>query len=116
MSDGNVVTTTADLSGWIRRLLRGEAGVIATQVAQMCECVATGNSPVSYGLGLECHPAAFGHGHSGGNPGYLTVARHDRDANVTVVLFTTLAEYDNFPAATDWHYETVTKLRAAAGD
>jgi D-alanyl-D-alanine carboxypeptidase len=115
MGEGNVVTTPADLSRWMRRLLRGEAGVDAKQVARMRECVATGNAMVAYGLGLECHPAAFGQGHNGGNPGYLTVARHDVDTDVTVVLFTTLADYDNFPAVTDWLYDTVTKLRVAAG-
>ena len=95
IGEGNVVTTTANLSRWIRRLLRGEAGIDAKQVARMRECVATGDSFVAYGLGLECHPAAFGQGHNGGNPGYLTVARHDVDADVTVVLFTTLADYDD---------------------
>jgi hypothetical protein len=107
--------TAANLSRWIRRLLRGEAGIDAQQVARLRECVATGNSFVSCGLGLECHPAAFGQGHNGGNPGYLTVARHDVDACVTVMLCTTLADYDNFVAVTDWLYDTVTKLRAAAG-
>jgi D-alanyl-D-alanine carboxypeptidase len=113
--DGNVVTTPANLSRWTRRLLRGEAGVDVKQVTRMRVCVPTGDSFVSYGLGLECNPAAFGQGHNGGNPGYLTVARHDVDNDVTVILFTTLADYDNFPAVTVWLYDTVTKVRAAAG-
>ena len=113
--DGNIVTTPADLSRWTRRLLRGEAGVDARQVARMRECVPTGNFFVAYGLGLECHPAAFGWGHNGGNPGYLTVARHEIDTDVTVLLFTTLADYDDFPGVTAWLYDTVTKVRAAAG-
>ena len=113
--DGNIVTTPADLSRWTRRLLRGEAGVDARQVARMRECVPTGNFFVAYGLGLECHPAAFGWGHNGGNPGYLTVARHDVDADVTVVLFSTLADYDHAAATTEWLYDTVAKVRAAAG-
>ncbi len=111
--DGNIVTTPANLSRWTRRLLRGEAGVDAKQVARMRECVPTGDHFVAYGLGLECNPAAFGWGHNGGNPGYLTVARHDVDANVTVLLFTTFADYDNTPAVTAWLYDTVTKVRAA---
>jgi D-alanyl-D-alanine carboxypeptidase len=113
--DGNVVTTPADLSRWTRRLLRGEAGVDAKQVTRMRECVPTGDHFVAYGLGLECHPSAFGWGHNGGNPGYLTVARHDIDNDVTVMLFSTFADYDNIPAATDWLYDTVAKVRAAAG-
>jgi D-alanyl-D-alanine carboxypeptidase len=116
MGDGNVVTTTANLSRWIRRLLRGEAGVDSKQVARMRECMPTGSSFVrSYGLGLECYPAAFGQGHNGGNPGYLTVARHDVDANVTVVLFSTLGDYDDAADAVEWLYDTVAKVRAAAG-
>lgn len=113
--DGNVVTTPADLSRWTRRLLRGEAGVDAGQVTRMRDCVPTGNFFVAYGLGLECHPAAFGWGHNGGNPGYLTVARHEIDTDVTVMLFTTLADYDDTPGVTAWLYDTVTKVRAAAG-
>ncbi len=99
----------------LSRVLRGEAGVDARQVARMRECVPTGNFFVAYGLGLECHPAAFGWGHNGGNPGYLTVARHEIDTDVTVLLFTTLADYDDFPGVTAWLYDTVTKVRAAAG-
>jgi D-alanyl-D-alanine carboxypeptidase len=113
--DGNIVTTPADLSRWTRRLLRGEAGVDTKQVTRMRECVATGDHFVAYGLGLECHPRQFGWGHNGGNPGYLTVARHDIDNDVTVMLFTTFADYDDFPVATAWLYDTVTKVRAAAG-
>lgn len=116
MGDGNVVTTTADLSRWFRRLLRGEAGVDPRQVARMRECMPTGSEFVrSYGLGLECYPAALGQGHNGGNPGYLTVARHDVGADVTVVLFSTLADYDDAAATTEWLYDTVAKVRAAAG-
>lgn len=113
--DGNVVTTPADLSRWTRRLLRGEAGVESKQVTRMRECVPTGNFFVAYGLGLECHPAAFGWGHNGGNPGYLTVARHDIDTDVTVMLFSTLGDYDDIPGVTAWLYDTLTKVRATAG-
>ena len=113
--DGNVVTTPADLSRWTRRLLRGEAGVDAKQVTRMRECVPTGDHFVAYGLGLECYPPAFGWGHNGGNPGYLTVARHDLNVDVTVLLFTTFADYDDFPGTTTWLYDTVAKVRAAAG-
>ena len=115
IGEGNVITTTANLSRWIRRLLRGEAGVDALQVARMRECVATGDSFVAYGLGLECHPAAFGQGHNGGNAGYLTVARHEVDTDVTVVLFTTLADYDDSAGAAAWLYETIAQVRAVAG-
>lgn len=113
--DGNVVTTPANLSRWTRRLLRGEAGVDAKQVTRMRECLPTGDHFVAYGLGLECHPSALGWGHNGGNPGYLTVARHDVAADVTVLLFTTFADYDNFPTVTAWLYDTMAKVRAAAG-
>lgn len=113
--DGNVVTTPADLSRWTRRLLRGEAGVDAKQVARMRECVPTGDHFVAYGLGLECHPSALGWGHNGGNPGYATVARHDIDNDVTVMVFSTFADYDDILGATNWLYDTAAKVRAAAG-
>ncbi len=81
----------------------------------MRECMATHDSFVSYGLGLEYHPAAFGQGHNGANPGYLIVARHGVDTDVTAVFLTAHADYDKIVAATDRLYDTVTKVRAAAG-
>ena len=82
----------------------------------MRECMPTGSTFVrSYGLGLECYPSEFGQGHNGGNPGYLTVARHDVDENVTVVLFSTLGDYDDAANAVEWLYDTVAKVRAAGG-
>jgi D-alanyl-D-alanine carboxypeptidase len=113
--DGNVVTTPADLARWTRRLLRGEAGVDAKQVTRMRECVPTGNHFVAYGLGLECHPAELGWGHNGGNPGYATVTRHDIDKDVTVMVFSTFADYDDILGATNWLYDTAAKVRGAAG-
>lgn len=115
VGEGNVVTTPANLSRWMRRLLKGEAGVDARQVARMLECMPTGEAHVSYGLGIECYPRDLGHGHNGGITGYITVARHDAAADVTVVIFTTLFDVDDFQAQGEWLYETARKVRAVAG-
>ena len=115
IGEGNIVTTPANLSRWLRRLFRGEAGVDAKQVARMRECLPTGESHVAYGLGLECYPTALGQGHNGAITGYITVARHDANADVTVVVFSTLFDADDFLKQGDWLYETATKVRAVAG-
>lgn len=115
VGEGNIVTTPANLSRWMRRLLKGEAGVDARQVARMLECMPTGEEHVSYGLGIECYPADLGHGHNGAITGYETVARHDAAVDVTVVIFSSLFDADDFQAEGDWLYETARKIRAVAG-
>ena len=114
VGEGNVITTPADLARWIRRLSRGEAGVNAQQIARMRECVGTGEAHVLYGLGIECHPADIGHGHDGADTGYVTVARHDAVANVTVIVVATLFDADDLAAEREWLYEIARQVRAVA--
>ena len=115
IGEGNTVTTPANLSRWIRRLLKGEAGVNATQVAKMVTCVPTGEVHVLYGLGIECDPPSLGHGHNGAITGYLTLARHDSTADVTVVVISTLFDADDFPGVAAWLNDTAAKVRKVAG-
>jgi D-alanyl-D-alanine carboxypeptidase len=115
VGEGNTITTPANLARWMRRLLKGEAGVTAQQVARMTDCAPTGESHLLYGLGIECNPPSLGKGHNGGITGYATVARHDLNADVTVVIFSTVLDVDDFPGMGDWLYETARQVRAIAG-
>ncbi|MEO8754772.1 MAG: serine hydrolase domain-containing protein [Casimicrobiaceae bacterium] len=115
IGEGNTITTPANLSRWIRRLIKGDAGVNGAQVAKMITCTPTGESHVAYGLGIECAPPALGYGHNGAITGYLTVARHDPATDVTIVVMTTLFDADDFPGVGDWLYDTAAKVRKVAG-
>jgi D-alanyl-D-alanine carboxypeptidase len=98
---GNLITTPADLARWIRRLLRGEAGVSATQVARMCELL----PPNSYGLGITRRVVAgldLGLGHNGGTGGYLTDAYYDPKTDVGFVLQSSLIDSDDLLGQFQW--------------
>lgn len=98
---GNLITTPADLARWIRRLLRGEAGVSAAQVARMCELL----PPNSYGLGLTRKVVAgqaLGIGHNGGTGGYLTDAYHDTKSDLSFVLQSSLIDLDDLGGQMQW--------------
>jgi D-alanyl-D-alanine carboxypeptidase len=115
VGEGNVVTTPANLLRWIRRLVKGEAGVDAAQVARMIDCQPTYEQHVLYGLGIECNPVDLGAGHNGAITGYLTVARHDPATDVTVIVFASLFDVDAFQAEGDMLVETAREVRAALG-
>jgi D-alanyl-D-alanine carboxypeptidase len=115
VGEGNVVSTPSDLARWIRRLIKGEAGVSASNVARMVDCLPTHEEHVSYGLGIECHPADLGTGHNGAIAGYITVARHDPAIDVTVVLNMSLFDADAFAAQGEFLYGTAREVRAALG-
>ncbi|MDD4955635.1 MAG: serine hydrolase, partial [Candidatus Omnitrophica bacterium] len=83
VAEGNVITTAADLANWIRKLIRGEAGLSAETVNLMTAEIHKPNT--NYGLGVSAVPG-LGYGHEGGTNGYLTVARYDPKQDVTVVI------------------------------
>lgn len=115
VGEGNVVTTPSNLARWLRRLIKGEAGLNAQTIASMRTCEATHEIHVSYGLGLGCDPADLGVGHNGGITGYMTAARHDTVTDVTVVVFATLLDADNLMTEAMMLYETARQARTVLG-
>ena len=115
VGEGNVVTTPSDLARWIRRLVKGEAGVDAAHVARMIDCQPTYEEHVVYGLGIECNPPDLGAGHNGAIAGYVTVARHDPVTDVTVVVNMSLFDADGFAAQGEFLYATARDVRAVLG-
>lgn len=115
VGEGNVVTTPSNLALWFRQLLKGEAGLNAQTIASMRACEATNEIHVSYGLGLQCDPPDLGVGHNGGITGYLITARHDTATDVTVVVFATLLDADNFMTEAMMLYETARQARTVLG-
>ena len=98
---GNLITTPAELARWIRRLLRGEAGISPAQVARMGEAQA----PDYYGLGLARRLVGgqdLGLGHTGGTAGFVTFAFHDPKTDVTRVLQGSLLDTDDMLGESQW--------------
>ncbi|MFA5008313.1 MAG: serine hydrolase domain-containing protein [Candidatus Omnitrophota bacterium] len=93
VSEGNVITTVLDLANWIRKLVRGEAGVSADTVKLMTAEIHNPN--VNYGLGISTVPG-LGYGHEGGTNGYLTVARYDPRQDVTVIISASVINWKDY--------------------
>ncbi len=116
IGEGNVVTTPANLSKWIRLLLEGKAGVEPRQIARMSDCLPTGERHVAYGLGLECDvQQTLGLGHNGGITDILTSARHAPQTDVTVVIFSNLYDADDSYGELAMFYETAGQALAILG-
>ncbi len=110
---GNLITTTANLVAWIRKLLKGEAGVSSAQIARMCTI-----TPPStfYGLGLAHNTSngvQLGWGHNGGCGGYLTDAYHDPITDVSYVLQSSLIQFDDLLGEMSWLTQTALDARRA---
>ena len=87
---GEIVSTTADLDRFLDAVLDGEL-LPAAQLAEMKRTTAV--SP-QYGLGLMATPTSCGttaYGHTGGIPGYLSVALSTADTRRRVVVSLTTA-------------------------
>ena len=102
---GNVFTTPADLTRWIRLLVRGEAGVSPGQVARMCDVAPDSQ----YGLGLSHKTSGsveLGFGHNGGTAGYLTDLAYDPRTDTAYVLVSSLIDFDALVPEIIWCDET----------
>ena len=98
---GNVFTTPADLTRWITRLVRGEAGVSKQQVARMCDVVPDSQ----YGLGISHKMSGgfeLGFGHNGGAPGFLTALAYNPANDIGYVLVSSLIDFDDLRGQLGW--------------
>ncbi|MCA0388844.1 MAG: beta-lactamase family protein [Bacteroidetes bacterium] len=89
VAEGNLVTTPADLSLFIRKLLRGE-GVLSSNLvySTMLNCLPTAPGSLSlYGCGVNSINM-LGYGHTGAHEGYLSQMIHDPVTDVTLVIYT----------------------------
>ncbi len=85
IAEGNVITTPAELSFWIYRLLRGEAGLNKAAVEMMKSGLpSTGDA--TYGLGISYSPK-LGYGHTGAHEGYLTLMFYHPEKDVSFVIY-----------------------------
>ena len=110
IAEGNIISTDADLAVWIRKLLRGEAGVNKTGAKMMTE----GTLDKKYGLGISYVPG-LGYGHDGGHAGYATVVRYDPDQDVTVVISASMIVFDDLAPYYGFLHELGKKAKACLG-
>ncbi|MCX5823379.1 MAG: serine hydrolase [Deltaproteobacteria bacterium] len=99
IGEGNIISTPADIARWIRRLIRGEAGINSTWVDLMKTPTAGALSQgKNYGLGISSM-SGFGYGHTGANQGYLSLMMYDPAADVTTIVYFNI--WDNANLLTD---------------
>ena len=88
---GALVSTAGDLARFYGALIRGEL-LAAEQLREMKTAVPISNGPSQYGLGLASESSNCGRvlGHTGGVPGYTSIAYSSEDGGrQTVVLINT---------------------------
>jgi len=85
VAEGNIITTNYDLNLWVKRLIRGEAGLSRATVDEMMDVLETFESHQYYGLGIVYTPG-LGYGHNGATAGYLTVMRYNPDNQVSFTI------------------------------
>jgi D-alanyl-D-alanine carboxypeptidase len=87
IGEGNIISTPADIARWIRRLIRGEAGINSTWV-ELMKTPTDGalSQGKNYGLGISSL-SGLGYGHTGANQGYLSLMMYDPTADVTTIVY-----------------------------
>lgn len=86
IGEGNVTSTPADIARWVRRLIRGEAGLSSETVRTMMAPTEQSLKGGGYGLGIHS-TSGFGYGHTGANQGYLSIMMYDPQADVATILY-----------------------------
>ncbi|GGR86324.1 serine hydrolase [Streptomyces aureoverticillatus] len=116
---GEIVSTPRDMDRLLTALKSGER-LRPAQWREMNRTVATGEPGERYGLGLKEHKLSCGRtaiGHTGGIPGYATLAFTTRDGERRVVLSANLADWPaderigkpiDRPSTTHWAASAVT--------
>lgn len=84
VADGNIVSTPADVSKWIEKLLTGQAGISMQNVEKMKEMRVADADHGVYGLGLT-YNEGMGFGHDGFQLSYASTVRYDPKTQTTVL-------------------------------
>ena len=98
-AEGNLTTTPKDLTNWIYKLMRSEAGLNSATVEMMKAGSPAGTTPnTKYGLGIS-YTDLDGYGHSGAHNGYLTLMFYRPNTDVAYVLFSNIWDSSNGTAS-----------------
>ncbi|MEO5893679.1 MAG: serine hydrolase domain-containing protein [Ferruginibacter sp.] len=96
VSEGNIISTPADLANWAYTLYGTNKIVNEDLHNQMIDVSPSYDVNVNYGLGTTAYPAELGYGHDGVRPAYMTIMRYNPETKSSYVLF---ANFLNFDAA-----------------
>jgi D-alanyl-D-alanine carboxypeptidase len=95
VSEGNIITTPADLAIWADALYGGNTILNADLHAQMITGILTNEEHVNYGLGTELNPPDIGYGHNGARPAYMTIMRYHPETNISYILSSNFLDADD---------------------
>lgn len=96
VAEGNIISTPADLSRWIKHLISGTAGIEEKYVDMMTDCTPEAGATSCYGLGIEWREG-LGYGHTGAHNGFLSIMSYDPVKDVSAVAFFSLLNGDELP-------------------
>ena len=93
VAEGNMISTPANLAQWIRKLIKGEAGINAANVELMKTPSAYSTS---YGLGI-LNGGGLGYGHNGAHNGFTSLMLYNPVDDVSVVIYSNVMDNTNLP-------------------
>ncbi len=96
VADGNIVSTPADVSKWIEKLMTGQAGISMQNVEKMKEMQVADADHGVYGLGLT-YNEGMGFGHDGFQLSYASTVRYDPATKTTVLGLATFFKLGDTP-------------------
>lgn len=94
VSEGNILTTPADLANWAYALYGTNKIVNEDLHNQMIDVLPSYDVNVNYGLGTSTNPADIGMGHDGIIPAYITIMRYEPNSKSSYVLFSNFLNID----------------------
>jgi D-alanyl-D-alanine carboxypeptidase len=96
VSEGNIVSTPADISKWMELLLTGQTGVSAANVALMKEMQVADVGHGVYALGLT-YNEGLGFGRNGAHLSYLSTLRYNPATRTGVLMVATFFKTGRTP-------------------
>lgn len=112
VTEGNIVSTPADITNWIRLLLTGEAGVDPANVELMKQMVPADEAHGLYGLGLVFNDG-LGFGHDGAHVSYVSTLRYNPENGITVLASANFIRIDPEEPVMSSFYELAFSIRDA---
>ena len=109
VSEGNVLTTPADLANWAYALYGTNKIVNEDVHNQMIDVLPSYDVNVNYGLGTSAYPADIGYGHDGVRPAYITIMRYEPKSKSSYVLFSNFLNFDEVKKQADDMHEIVSE-------
>jgi D-alanyl-D-alanine carboxypeptidase len=97
VTEGDIVSSPADVTRWMELLLTGKAGLTPQSVEMMKKMEVADVSHGVYGLGLTFNEG-LGFGHDGAHLSYISTLRYNPATKTTVLMVATLIKVGSTPA------------------